>query len=138
LAATVEGTVHRKCHIPSGKAILVPVLNYGGTLADEPDCKTDKDLVSFAKKEMDEISDLEISVNKQDLPTFRIRSPMFYVVLPQTNLCDGTPGPTRGTGDGYWLFLRPLDTGSHIIESMGSCKAGTFKIKATYEITIPT
>ncbi len=137
LAATVEGTIHRICQIPYGKAILVPVLNYGGTLADEPSCKTDQDLVLFAKKEMDEISDLEVRLDKQDLPTFRIRSPIFDVVLPQANLCNGTPGPTRGTADGYWLFLRPLDIGSHTIESVGSCKAGTFKIKATYEITIP-
>src|SRR5215469_11567017 len=37
LAGTLGGLVDRCCTIQSEKAILLPILNYGGTLADSPD-----------------------------------------------------------------------------------------------------
>jgi hypothetical protein len=139
LAGTGQGTVHKRCTISRDKAILAPILNYGATLADEPTVRSEEELVSLAKREMDEISNLNVTVDKRELTglqRFRVRSPVFDIVLPQNSLFGGTPGPTRGVADGYWLFLKPMNIGIHTIESFGSCQAGRVMIGARYEVTI--
>jgi hypothetical protein len=139
LAGTLGGVATRRCNIPSEKAILLPVLIHGGTLADSPAIKSESELVSRAYKEMDIISDLEVIIDGfklEDLQAYRILSPVFDVVLPNSNLFNGTPGQTRGASDGYWLFTRPLTKGSHNITSFGSCRSGRVKIGVTYDIMI--
>jgi hypothetical protein len=139
LAGTVGGVAKRNCTIPAGRAILFPILNHGGTLADEPNIKSEKELLSLAKREMDVISNLEVTVDDvklNGLERYRIQSPIFDVVLPENNLFSGTPGPTRGAADGYWLFLGPLPKGKHKIYSFGSCLAGKINIGVNYDITI--
>lgn len=139
LAGTGGGVVERKCTIPKGKAILFPILNYGATFADEPSIESEQELVSLAKKEMDVISNLSVMIDGEKLDglqKYRVRSPIFEVVLPENNLFAGRPGPTRGVADGYWLFHKPLLLGRHTIDSFGSCLAGTVNIGVTYHITI--
>jgi hypothetical protein len=129
----------RNCVIPAGKAVLFPILNYGATFADEPTIKSEQELVSLAKREMDIVSTLEVTVDGvklNGLEKYRVQSPTFEVVLPENNLFDGTPGPTKGAADGYWLFLEPLDRGKHKIHSFGSCLAGKVNIGISYDITI--
>lgn len=139
LAGTVGGVAQRTCVIPSGLAILLPILNHGGTLADEPGIKSAKELLLFAIKEMDIISNLEVEVDGvklNELMRYRVSSPIFEVVLPESNLFGGTPGPTKGAADGYWLFLKPLSAGKHKIHSFGSCLAGRVNIGIDYDITV--
>jgi hypothetical protein len=139
LAGTLGGVVERKCIIPKEKAILLPILNHGGTLADAPTIKSEKELLIRATKEMDIITNLEVMIDGMKLgglQKYRVRSPIFDVVLPQNNLFGGVPGPTRGVSDGYWLFLGTLPRGDHKIHSFGSCLYGKVKIGVTYDITI--
>jgi hypothetical protein len=139
LAGTSGGIVERKCTIPKEKAILFPILNYGATFADEPTIKSEPELISLAKREIDVVSDLEVVVDGtklDDLKTYRVRSPIFNVVLPENNFFAGRPGPTRGVSDGYWLFLKPLQVGEHNLNSFGSCKAGRVSIGVNYQLTI--
>ena len=139
LAGTAGGVVDRNCMIPAEKAILFPILNHGDTLADSPTIKSEEDLLSHATTEMDIISNLEVMVDNvklSGLQRFRVRSPIFDVVLPQKNLFGGTPGPTRGVSDGYWLFLGPLPKGKHKIHSFGSCSFGKVRIGVNYDITM--
>lgn len=139
LAGTIGGFVTRYCNIPSGKSILLPILNHGGTLADAPSIKSEEELLSRAVSEMDIVSNLEVSVDDlkiSNLEKYRIRSPIFDVVLPEKNLFGGIPGPTRGASDGYWLFLKPLTKGDHKIRTFGSCLSGKIKIGVDYAITI--
>jgi hypothetical protein len=139
LAGTGRGAAERNCTISTGKAILFPILNYGATFADEPTIKSEQELISLAKREMDVISSLEVTVDGvklNGLERYRVRSPIFDVVLPEINLFGGTPGPTRGVADGYWLFLEPLFKGKHKIHSFGSCLAGKINIGVNYDITI--
>lgn len=139
LAGTTGGSVNKECSIPSGKAILLPILNHGGTLADTPGIMTEEELVSFTSKEMDIISGLKAEVDDftlTDLQNYRVKSPVFDIMLPENNLFKGTPGLTRGVSDGYWLFLGPLPIGKHKIHTFGSCMSGKIKIDANYKIYI--
>jgi hypothetical protein len=139
LAGTLGGNAERSCTIPSGKSILLPVLNYGATLADEPAIKTEEELLSLSKLEMDVISDIRINldgVELYDLQKYRVPSVMFDVNLPENNLFGGNQGPTRGVSDGYWLFLKPLSKGKHEIRSFGSCLDGRVNIGVRYHINI--
>jgi hypothetical protein len=138
LAGTVGGVAKRRCVVPEGLAVLFPVLNHGGTLADEPD-KSEEELVLFTRSEMDVISDLEVIVDgaKLDkLKNYRVCSPVFDVVLPKNSLFGGLPGPTRGVSDGYWVFLKPLSKGKHFLYSVGSCSAGRVRIGLECDITV--
>ena len=139
LASTTGGVAHRTYKIPSGFAILVPILNHGGTLADEPTIRNVEELALFARKEMDVISDLEVTIDNspvKELQKYRVQSPVFDVILPDNNLFNGIPGPTRGAADGYWLFIEPPPSGMHSIRSFGSCLAGKIKIGLVCEIQI--
>jgi hypothetical protein len=139
LAGTIGGVAERNCTIPADKAILFPILNHGSTLADSPTIKSEQELLSHAKTEMDIISDLEVTVDDvrlNGLQRYRVRSPIFDAVLPENNLFGGTPGLTRGASDGYWLFLKPLPKGKHKIHSFGSCLSGKVNIGVNYDITI--
>jgi hypothetical protein len=138
LAGTLGGVASRRCVVPEGLAILFPVLNHGGTLADEPG-KSEEELVVFTRTEMDIISDLEVvidGVKLDDLKDYRVCSPVFDVVLPKNSLFGGRAGPTRGVSDGYWVFLMPLSKGNHTVHSIGSCSAGRVTIGVECKITI--
>lgn len=143
LAGTLGGVVDRHCSVPVGKAILFPILNHGGTLADSQNIKSEEELLSFAKTEMDiiNLNNLEATVDNvrlkfRELKKYRVTSPIFEVVLPERNLFGGIPGPTRGASEGYWLFLGPLPKGEHRIHSFGSCLSGRIIIGVNYDIAI--
>lgn len=139
LAGTDGGFAERKCTIPAGRSILLPILNHGGTLADTPNAKSEIDLLGFTNEEMDIVSELDVVVDNmklQGLENYRVKSPIFDVVLPENNLFDGVPGPTKGASDGYWLFLKPLNKGKHRIQSFGSCRSGRIRIGVDYQILV--
>jgi hypothetical protein len=139
LAGTVGGAVRRHCYLSSQRAILLPVLIHGGTLADAPSFKSEEELLSHARREMDIISNLEVIIDNvriDSLRIYRVQTPVFDVVLPKENLFGGTPGATKGTSDGYWLFLKPLERGDHHIHSFGSCQSGRVKIGVDYDLTV--
>ena len=121
LAGTLGGVAKRSCTIPAEKAILMPILNHGGTLEE---LQSEEELLAYTTKEMDIGINLEIivdGVRLNDLKRYRVLSPFFDVLLPERSLFGGRPGPTRGISDGYWLFLEPLPKGKHKIDTFGSC-----------------
>ena len=140
LAGTMNGTATRHCIVPEGLAVLFPILNHGGTLADKVEPKeSEEELILFTKSEIDVISDLEVMVDGlriKDLENYRVSSPLFDVVLPKNSLFEGPQGPTRGVSDGYWVFLKPLSKGKHHIKSNGSCRQGTVNIGIQWDIII--
>lgn len=135
LAGTLGGLTDRSCTIPAEKAILLPILNHGGTLGDS---QSEEELVEYTKKEMDFGIKLDAMIDNMKLSglnRYRVLSPIFDVVLSEKNLFGGRPGPTRGVSDGYWLFLQPLHQGKHTIRTFGSCLAGKIRIGVNYDIT---
>jgi hypothetical protein len=137
LPGTLGGSAERSCTVPSGKAILLPVLNVECSFA-EGDGTTEEQLRSNVMTEMDKITRIEVSINDQkiDLAENRIQSLPFDAFLPKNNVLGVQDGTTRMVSDGYWLFLKPPKRGRYNIHSFGSCLAGTIKIDLTYHLTI--
>lgn len=139
LSGTFGGSVVRKCKIPRGKAILMPIINYESSFADEPSINTVKDLELKCKSEIDDIKNLSFSVDQLhlgDLSPYRIRSPLFDVHLGENNILDVDQLHTKTVSDGYWIFLKPLRIGRHHLTTSGSCQSGKIMIGASYDLYV--
>jgi hypothetical protein len=139
LSGTFGGSVVRKCKIPSGRSILIPVINYECSFADEPSIKSRTDLELKCKGEIDDIKNLAFKIDQlqvNNLTRYRIRSPLFDVYLGENNILDVEPIHTKMVSDGYWIFLKPLRIGRHVIMSSGSCQSGKIMVGTTYELDV--
>lgn len=139
LAGTTGGSAERDITIPSRKAVLLGIINFTTSFAEEPGLKTDSDLISRAKSDIDDIVNKEAIIdgeNVKNLDSYRISSPPFDLTLPDNNLFGAPSGPTRGISDGYWIFLKPLPPGKHEIYAAGSCSSGKTSITCTYHLTV--
>jgi hypothetical protein len=139
LAGTFGGHVERKCRIPSGKAILMPVINYECSFAEEPLITTKIGLESKCKSEIDDIKDVSFMIDETllcDLSPYRIRSPLFSIQLQDDNVLGLEPCSTKMISDGFWIFLRPLIIGRYHVRSFGSCRSGKIRIGVTYNLYV--
>lgn len=139
LAGTFGGSVVRTSTIPPGKAILMPVINYECSFADEPLITSEKELELKCKSEIDDIKHLTVSIDEiilKDLDQYRVRSPFFPINLQENNILGVNSGCTNMISDGFWIFLKPLRIGDHKISSFGSCRSGKIKIQTTYSINV--
>jgi hypothetical protein len=81
--------VLRQCTLPSGKAILFPILNSECFFAEFPSLKNEGQLRLCAKKIQDSVMQLKASVdgeNITNLEGYRIQSPLFNFTLPDNNI----------------------------------------------------
>jgi hypothetical protein len=139
LAGTIGGRVERTVRIPSGKAVLFPVINVTISNSEDPTLNTDTDMISFVRRHMDDIVTKQASIDGEDLfisEKFRVQSPPFNFSYPPNNIFEAQEGPTRGVGDGYWIFMRPLQPGKHTIRTSGSCMSGKIQIDAKIHLIV--
>ena len=139
LAGTLGGFAERTCRVPYGKAIIMPVINYECSFADEPSITTDWELEDKSKREIDDIKDVRVKIDEitlEDLSPFRIRSPLFMINLQEDNILGATSGFTKMISDGYWIIVKPLGFGEHQVNSFGSCRSGKIKIATSYKLTV--
>lgn len=139
LASTIGGSVERTVRIPSGKAILFPVINITISNSEDQTLKTDADMISFVRRHMKDIVKKQASIDGMNLSIsedLRVESPPFNFSYPSDNIFGAQAGPTRGVGDGYWIFMRPLKVGDHNIKTYGSCMSGKIQIIANIKLTI--
>lgn len=134
---TVPHTPTRAVTIPKGTSIFMPIINWISIL--HIDGETDQELTEIANKKMDVVANLEITIDglriKNGLEEYRILSPCFEIWLPRENIVASSPGMRRAISDGYWLFLKSLETDT-IISSFGSCSSGVTKIGVNYNLFI--
>lgn len=110
--------VRRKCTVPESKAILFSILDKEDSFAEDLDIKDEEELAIRARNSMDRLIYLEVYVDGrrlQNLKKYRVQSEFFDLTFPENNVYDVNPGITRSVCDGYWVFLRPLPIGSHVI-----------------------
>lgn len=139
LATTTTGRAERTMTIPSNKALLFPIINITTSFSENPSLKTEGELVSYTEKHMDDITKKEINIDGTEIAiaeSHRVRSPPFAFSFPDNNIYGAPRGPTRGVGDGYWIFLRPLPQGNHNIRTFGSCMSGKVQIGVSLHLIV--
>jgi hypothetical protein len=152
LAGTFGGKAERTCTIPFRKAILFPIINDLISYAEYNHLKTESDLRSYAKSDLDEATVYKATVDGvelQNLQKYRVQSHLFsFIILPDDPA--GVPaGTTVGISDGYWVFLKPLSIGQHIIHFTGeklkfdeiqhsnyTAEKPKFQVEVKYHVTI--
>jgi hypothetical protein len=112
----LSGKEDRSCTMPSGKAILVPLLT--GFCDDDntdPAVKTDEGLrkCAMAGNEYGILSAKLDGVDLQNLDQYRMQSNFFNLTVPKDNFCNCVPGTFKSTADGFFIFLKPLSVGKH-------------------------
>jgi hypothetical protein len=116
------GKADRKCTIPAEKAILFPIINDLISFAEYKDLKTESELRSYAKSDLDEATVYKAAVDGmelQNLDKYRVQSHLFGFIIPPDDPSGVPAGPTFGISDGYWVFLKPLSVGQHSIHFIG-------------------
>ncbi|WP_196816464.1 hypothetical protein [Candidatus Nitrosocosmicus oleophilus] len=109
----------RKCTVPQDKALLVQI--YGGGCDFSEGLKTDEELRDCVNIGLDtvkftaKVDGVEVmsSENRADF----LHNPFLYnITYTDDNIYDVSPGTYRAMANGYFLFLKPLDIGNHMIE----------------------
>ena len=139
LASTIGGKVERTVRVRAGKAVLFPVINVTISNSEDPTLNTDTDMISFVRRHIDDIVKKQANIDGQNLlisEEFRVQSPPFNFTYPPDNIFGAQEGPTRGVGDGYWIFMRPLQPGKHTIRTYGSCMSGKIQIDAKFQLIV--
>jgi hypothetical protein len=144
-----RGFAERTCTVPRGTALFFPVWNnfYGAFLNDPPEQRTPEFILNAAACTASEIF-VEIDgvpvrhpkrfyVSAQESGLFNIQLPKDNVlgvdesVIPELRL-------SPSAQSGYYLFLRPLRPGPHIIHwrAKGTCFGREQAQQVTYMITV--
>jgi len=140
LAGNFGGKLTRKCSVPAGKAVFFPVLNQLGH--DRFDMAEEKDLRAFAKIVADSAQGLEVIVDGKPLKNvkqYRVESPLFVLHGPakaEEEVFPGIAGKHKSVSDGYWVMLKPLAPGAHVIRFKGRFEATPLNLDVTYELTV--
>lgn len=128
---------NRTITLKTGRSIFIPIINWISVL--HVDGQTDEELVSVAKKRMDVVSELEVTIDeitiKEGLERYRVRSPFFDIVVPEDNIFELSAGFRHFVSDGYWIFLKPLEKDTKLT-TFGSCSSGINKFGINYDITL--
>jgi hypothetical protein len=137
-----SGPVNRACAVPTGTALLIPVVNYVycAFVSDPPEQRTEEFVRSQVSFVPDLATGLTASVDGMRVTDIQARyfeeSSLFSVVLPDDNIF-GLPGGfvlDPCVDAGYYVVVRPLPPGEHVIHFGGSL--GDFGLDVTYQITV--
>ena len=117
LADQLGGREERRCTVPAGKAILIPLLT-GECGYEVPEVKNDEDMRRCATAG-DEYGVIEATVDGiklKDLQTYRTQSGYFNSTIVENNIYDSPAGDYKAFADGYFVFLEPLPAGNHDVD----------------------
>ena len=147
-APTTE-PVTRTCTVSSTQPLFIPLINtecsnvesapfFGATDADRKACAAaiiDGVGISTLTATID-----GTTLGSQDLSAFRFASPAFNFQMPAQNNYLSLPGVTSGrsASDGYWLMLKPLARGSHLLHFEAAFVSGPgagFSQDITYQLS---
>ena len=139
LPGNLGGSSVRTYVLPSGKALLIPIINFTTSYNEEPHLRTGPDLAHRAKKDIDDIVERFAEVDGRaiyDLEEYRVHAPPFEIFVIPDNIFNIPPGETTAVSDGYWIFLRPLSTGKHEIHTIGSCSSGKTCVNSRLHLVV--
>ncbi len=122
LAGTGGGQVTRDCSIPSGKAILFPIMDVECSYAENPTAKTEDELRQCAHTDQDTVTHMTLSIDgahMENLTRFRTDSPLFNFSTPENGIFDLHSVNSQAVSDGFFVMLKPLPVGTHEIHWSG-------------------
>jgi hypothetical protein len=128
-------TTERKCVVPAGKGLLIPVMEV--EVSDKELPGPVSDLAATAKNDQDRVnlptSSMYLRINDREYPMevlkqYRINpTDAFEIVLPNnlTNDYKGlygitSGGPTQVVADGYYILTKPLTKGTYSIHFLST------------------
>ncbi len=119
--ASPFGTVQRTCTIPADTALFVGMLNSEwSSLEGFP---TEQEQTDTAIYFGDHIVDLSCTLDGmpvENLGAFRFLSPQFTFSAPTPWIFGATGGTGTAVADGYYVFLKPMDAGPHVLHYSGA------------------
>lgn len=119
LADILTGKEERTCTIPSGKAILVPLLTGECHNDGIPPIMTHDELRKCAR-EGDEFGVLSATLDGhkiQNLDQYRTQTGFGNLTIVKGNIFDNKPGTFNSSNaDGFFVFLEPPSPGNHDLQ----------------------
>jgi hypothetical protein len=145
LVGTTGGPAMRdECVVPVGKSILFPVINFISAVPE--DGATAADIQALCSLATDFIDQVEASVDGKPvenlMTNYRFPSPIFSFTGAVGNPYAPYYEGFRETAfaDGYWVLLRPLPRGQHVIHFYGHFYwpdwEWEFDVDVTYHLTV--
>jgi hypothetical protein len=153
-ALSGQHSVERSCTIPSGKAILFPVINSQCNFLqgywNHKDPNLLYELKSCPKNNLIGVvnSSLKASIDGlklQKLEKYQVASSPFNATFPKNNILGvkhGNSANTTMASNGFWVFLQPLAPANHELQfggltSLGYTKNNTdFITNTTYHLAV--
>lgn len=140
--ATTGSPTARSCTVPQGTTLFFPVLNYSWintTECGEP-VYTIAEMRALVAPEIAGATGLAVVLDGVPLTGFRrVRSEAFSSVFPKRNLygaeCIVAGKPYRSVDDGYYMKLRGLTAGTHVLNIRGTSLTG-FVVDVTYTLNV--
>lgn len=129
----------RSYTVSNEKSILFPIINCEFNQLENPELKTTQDLARRVEEEEGGISKIECALDGMKIQPQRVKSDplIFDLDIVENNLFNiKNIGRTHASADGYWVFLKPLPHGEHIISFCGSCEYGKLNSGATYFLEV--
>jgi hypothetical protein len=149
-----ERPVIRKCHVPKGKGILIPLMVVELCYKEVKDRTnhTEDYLRRKCKKDQDSVTEMYLRIDNEeykieDLSKYRIHTDEFDVKFPQNAIWDVSEGPAKAVADGHYILSKPLSRGEHIVhwkssltcvnrEGEPKCVDSNFVQNIKYTITV--
>ena len=129
----------RFCSIHVGRSILFPVINCEANPLEYPQLKTEQELIDHVTADENTIVEKVCLLNGKPIPVQRVQSDpaIFEVIFDEDNIYNVKGGEsTIAYGDGYWVFLKPLPAGDHVLSFRGSCENGRLNSGANYKLKV--
>jgi hypothetical protein len=120
-----EGKSERSCIVPTGKGLLIPVMQVEISDKESPGA-TVEDLHNAAKKDQDSVNSMNLRINDKeynfdDLDKYRVHTDVFEVVWPDNGLFGVVKGgPSKAVADGRYILTEPLAPGNYTIHFKSS------------------
>jgi hypothetical protein len=110
----------RTITIPRGTALFIGTL--AGEMSSNEGATTEAEQREIANFQADRITDLTCTIDGKsvDLAAHRAESPQFSFTAPDPWIFSPSPaGVGTAVGDGYYLFVKPLAVGQHVVRYTG-------------------
>jgi hypothetical protein len=144
------GNATRTCSVPADKALFFPVANQinfntPNVCGQGPANLTVADMRASSAAFVAGVTSKSVKVDGRPVMNIqRIQSIVFEVALPEDNVFDALCAPLNvpagifspAVDDGFYVLLRPLQAGSHMIQITAQNKSQGFVLDVKYNLNV--